>query len=573
MTTKFPRSIACAALAAILASSGLTINAQTPASGSSARNIPIAQDNTDALIQRLISKSDEHFKQGMLNLKDRKQEQARDDFNQAVDVILESGFDVRQYAKLQSYYSQLIERIYRLEAPEAGTQQIAQNLPASYGLDGTEKLELRDQGFEPGNLEEIAKLELTQEEQKVTVEETRQLIQAVQDVNSGGTSIITNVNPLIQQFINYYQGRGRQTMTDGLYKSGQYVNMARRIFREEGVPEDIAWLGQVESAWKVRARSWASAVGLWQFIPGTGLRYGLRQTAWVDERSSYEKATRASARYLKFLANRYNGNWELAIGAYNTGEGNVDRAIGRAGVASFWAIYPFIAQETRNYVPNILAVILIAKNPERYGFANVPRMPPLQYATVEVPGSVSFQLVAAATGVDIDGIRYLNPEIKRDRTPPGENYRLNVPLGREKQFVAVMSRIPVNARDNVASVAYAAPGETLEQFAGRNGMSLDALRQYNQGVGADQHPGIVVVPNRAGVTQTVSKRPTTNGAAAPTVAFRQETVAGDMSLETYARQRGYDLQELVGLNGFPAGTILKKGTPIKVPNNAPRKSR
>jgi hypothetical protein len=149
--------------------------AQTTASGSGARNILTAQDNTDALIQRLINKSDEHFKQGVLNLKDRKQEQARDEFDQAVDVIYESGFDVRQYARLQSYFSQLIERIYRLEAPEANTQQIAQNLPASYGLDGTEKLELRDQGYEPGNLEEIAKLELTQEEQKVTVEQTRQL--------------------------------------------------------------------------------------------------------------------------------------------------------------------------------------------------------------------------------------------------------------------------------------------------------------------------------------------------------------------------------------------------------------
>jgi hypothetical protein len=112
------------------------------------------------------------------------------------------------------------------------------------------------------------------------------------------------VHPMIQQFINYYQARGRSTMEIGLNRSGQFTRMARRIFREEGVPENLVWLGQVESAWKPWARSWAAASGLWQFIPGTGIRYGLRQTAYIDERHNYEKATRASARYLKFLANR-----------------------------------------------------------------------------------------------------------------------------------------------------------------------------------------------------------------------------------------------------------------------------
>src|SRR5262249_15957105 len=154
-------------------------------------------------------------------------------------------------------------------------------------------------------------------------------------------------------------GRGRSTMENGLRRSGQFMPLARRIFKEEGVPLDVTWLGQVESAWRVKALSWASAAGLWQFVPSAGRTYNLRQSAWIDERYSLEQATRASARYLSDLAKRYNGNWELAMAAYNTGAGNVDRAIARAGTASFWAIYPYIAQETRNYVPNILAVILI----------------------------------------------------------------------------------------------------------------------------------------------------------------------------------------------------------------------
>ena len=119
--------------------------------------------------------------------------------------------------------------------------------------------------------------------------------------------------------------------------------MARRIFREEGVPENMVWIGQVESAWKPTARSWASAVGLWQFIPGTGIRYGLRRTSYLDERQSFEKATRASAKYLKFLADRYGGNWELAMAAYNCGEGKVDRAIRKAKRINFWKGIPLSA--------------------------------------------------------------------------------------------------------------------------------------------------------------------------------------------------------------------------------------
>src|ERR1700704_4374596 len=186
-------------------------------------------------------------------------------------------------------------------------------------------------------------------------------------------------------------------MESGLRHSGQFMKMARQIFKEEGVPIDITWLGQVESAWKPKAVSWAAASGLWQFVPSSGRDYGLRQTAWIDERNSFEQATHASARYLKALAARYNGNWELAMAAYNTGAANVDRAISRAGTANFWAIYPYVAQETRNYVPTILATILIAKNPEKYGFKGIRPDAPMAYDVVQVSNAISLQLVAEST--------------------------------------------------------------------------------------------------------------------------------------------------------------------------------
>ena len=173
---------------------------------------------------------------------------------------------------------------------------------------------------------------------------------------------------------------------------------------------------------------------MWQFVPGTGRQFGLRQTAWIDERNSYEQATRASAKYLKSLAARYNGNWELAMAAYNTGAGNVDRGISRAGTANFWAIYPYIVQETRNYVPNILATILIAKNPEKYGFKGIRPDAPMAYDVVQVSNSTSLQLVAEATDSSVDYIRSLNPELRRDVTPRGEAYNVRVP-GRKRKTV------------------------------------------------------------------------------------------------------------------------------------------
>ena len=229
------------------------------------------------------------------------------------------------------------------------------------------------------------------------------------------------------------------------------MRMVRQIFREEGVPENVAWLGQVESMWKPTAQSWAAAAGLWQFIPGTGARFGLRQTAYLDERNSFEKATRASARYLKFLANRYNGNWELAMAAYNSGEGNVDRAIARAGVANFWVAYPYLPQETRNYVPNILATILIANNPNTYGFGQVRPAPPLVYDLVRVPAQTNLSLIAQATNTTVEYLRYLNPEFRSNITPP-EPYVIRIPFGKSAELMAIQQVGRKNKRNQIGEL-------------------------------------------------------------------------------------------------------------------------
>ena len=361
-------------------------------------------------------------------------------------------------------------------------------------------------------------------------------------------------------------------MESGLRRSGQFMKMARRIFAEEGVPLDVTWLGQVESAWKVKAVSWASASGLWQFIPGTGRMYGLRQNAYIDERNSIEQATRASARHLKDLAKRYNGNWELAMAAYNTGAGNIDRAISRAGTANFWMIYPYIAQETRNYVPNILAVILIAKNPEKYGFKGIKPDAPWSYDVVQVPTATSLQLVADATDSTVDHIRSLNPELKRDVTPRGDSYNVRIPAGRAKQFATLIQRIPAERRETARLISVA-PGEDWQSVANRTGMSVAQLQSINSGVDLKSTTKLVAPSSGVKLTKWVRASATKPSEAAATAGIQKVRARKGDTIASIAAARNLDANDVARLNGIPVSAELRAGQEIKVPSSAGAPSR
>jgi len=572
MSASFPRLIAGVALLTI-AVSPVSSFAQIPVA-SSARTIPTEVEQSEGRITQIIARAEDHFRKGKLNLEDNKREQAREEFDRAVDSILESGFDVRASQRLQTYYLELVERIYREEVPlqqqtaPISTQLVAQNTQTQ---DSTQKpappsqIGFRDQKFEPSPLDELSKLVLTPDEQKVDEKDLLALEQAQKNVN-----LTFTLNPLIQQFINYYQGRNRSTMENGLRRSGQYMKLARKIFAEEGVPVDITWLGQVESAWKPKAMSWAAASGLWQFIPATGRTYGLRQNAYIDERNSYEQATRASARHLKDLAKRYNGNWELAMAAYNTGAGNIDRAISRAGTANFWMIYPYIAQETRNYVPNILAVILIAKNPEKYGFKGIKTDSPMSYDVVQVPSATGLQLVADATDTNIDYIRSLNPELKRDITPRGDTYNVRIPAGRAKQFASLIQRIPPERRETARLISVA-PGEDWQSVANRTGLNISQLQSWNTGVelkGATK----LVAPNSS-VKLTKWVRATPAPTTAPAAGLDKVRARKGDTIASIAAARNLDANDVARLNGISVDTELRAGQEIKIPSGTTAPSR
>lgn len=554
--------------------------------------------NAREAVNKILDESGKHFREGLTALKANRRQDSGQNFDKSVEVFLSSAINIQTDGRLQTCYSQILETVYRIEFPTAARQPQIRSLAVSCGWQWNDvDLGLADevtalvaqvkntdasaqqsempsgdlvgfssQEFEPSPLDELSKLELLPEELVIEGSpEASQQYQYIQyAVSNRSLGFSFQVHPMIQQYINYYRGRGRRTMEIGLYRPGMFMSMARRIFREEGIPENVAWLGQVESAWKPSAMSHMAASGLWQFIPGTGSRFGLRRTAYVDERNSFEEATRASARYLKFLFNRYN-NWELAMAGYNCGEGNVDRAIRRAGSANFWAAYPFLPKETRNYVPNILATILIANNPGQYGFGHVRPAPPLRYDRIRVPPSTNLGLIAQASDTTVQYLRYLNPHLRTNSTPP-EPYIVNVPPGKANEVVAVFRRLPATKINNT-SLANSVRGETWESISNRTGISVAELMSANPGMRVPS--GKVLVPvnaNNAGRVQATSySRPTSQR---QTVASSQFTVvkaqAGD-TVTKLAQRVGVDAVEIAKINGLLPNSVLGAGREIKIP--------
>jgi membrane-bound lytic murein transglycosylase D len=350
------------------------------------------------VVQKIINAAEMHYQRGEAAYTGGDYDVARREFDEAVDMILTESIDVRSDDKLSVYYRELIEKVnhYQIAALEQKDGGFA------------------EQRFEPSPLDKIASLSDADLEEVGALDEE----EAAARFNFDFTSALP-----VRQFINYFtRGRGRATMEAGLQRSVRFREMAQRIFKQEGVPTDLVWLAQVESGWNPYAYSWAAAKGMWQFIPSTGARFGLAQNYWLDERSDPEKSTLSAARYLKWLATRYKGDWQLALAAYNTGEGNIDGAIARSGSRDFWRLHSggYIAQETRNYVPAILAVVTIAKNPKKYGF-DLPHAYPYRYQTQMVASQTDLRPLAKRLKVSYGTLLDLNPELQRGVTPPGKH--------------------------------------------------------------------------------------------------------------------------------------------------------
>jgi membrane-bound lytic murein transglycosylase D len=367
----------------------------------------------------LISESRRHYDAGERELRLGHLERARAEFDRAVNVLLESPYGARTDARLREHFDRLVDRINAHEVTA-----LAQG-------DG-----FSEARTEPASLDELLQIAMFAPPADM---DTWERVKA--DLASTPHDVDIPQNARVLSYVELFQGRLRSYIHDSLERGSQYLPMIFEVFEAEGLPLDLAFIPIIESGFKNNALSRASAKGPWQFMAPTAREVGLRFDWYVDERSDPEKSTIAAAKYLKTLSKIFDGDWHLVLAAYNGGLGRVQRAMKTASTDNFWTLSAstrYLPKETREYVPMILAAMIVGRNPAQYGF-EVAGLGPLSYEKVTVPAPIDLRRVAEWTGASIDEIRGLNPELRRWTTPVKQpDFAIKVPAGTADQFQARM---------------------------------------------------------------------------------------------------------------------------------------
>ncbi len=488
----------------------------TPAApaASGAVQAPAAAPVLDPVLT-LIAASNGHFRAGQHELEQGHFDAAKVEFDRAVDMLLESPFGARTEPRIREHFDRLVDRISAYEVKALGE-----------GDGFTEKK------YEAASIDQLL-AETTTFGPPAAPPELTETVQS--DLETSAHDIPIPLNQRVLAYIELFQGRLHDFIEDGMKRGGKYLPMIQNVFRAEGLPLDLAYVPLVESAFKPNALSRAKAKGVWQFMAGTAAENGLRRDWYIDERSDPEKATQAAAKYLQTLVKMFDGDWHLALASYNGGPARLQRAIKQAGgVDDFWKLSArtkLLPRETREYVPMILAAIVIAKNPVQYGFDFEPETAS-SYEQVTLSKPVDLRRIAEWAETTIDEIQALNPELRRWTTPVGDaQYELKVPAGTGDQ---VSTRLADAAAVELASLNWytVKRGDTLALIAkklkvGRNDLAEANYLSTTARISTGQK---LMVPREATVLMASRSTPAEESAQvvkpekAPAVAAARRTV-------------------------------------------------
>ena len=465
---------------------------QKPAAAEPQSKPPVPQALQVDPIGDLIARVEKEYQSGQDNYRAGHLEAAKQNFDSAFNQLLGSGFDLHSDDRLERELDRILDGINGLE------------LAALQQGDG-----FAEQKSEPAPIDEANELTPTVDENVKAKAEA--------EIKSTHSDLPLMMTDQVAGYINYFSNRGRGTVERALARSGRYEDMIRRTLQEEGVPQDLIYLAQAESGFHPLAVSRAGARGMWQFMGSRAKGYGLERNWWVDDRQDPEKATRAAAHHLKDLYDQF-GDWYLAMAAYNSGPGTVQSAVKRTGYADFWELYRrnVLPKETRNYVPIILAVTIMAKNPAQYGLDSVVKDKPVPYDTVKIDYPIDLRLAAECVDATASDLLDLNPSLLRLTTPrvtervtgKDQEFDLHLPAGTAGKFQTAVASIPtdkrvswryhkVQAGETLASISrtYRIPSKSI---AAANNLDDDTLAPETR----------LIIPIAPGKAKTATPAPT-----------------------------------------------------------------
>ncbi|HKW25833.1 MAG TPA: LysM peptidoglycan-binding domain-containing protein [Terriglobales bacterium] len=434
---------------------------------------PPAVTNADP-IAALVAQADEQYQAGQANYSAGHLEAAKANFDRAFDILTQAPGGASSDERLQKEFDKIVDGVNSLE------------LVALRQGDG-----FTEQKSEPAPIDETNQITFPVDPNLKA--------KAAEEIRQIHSDLPLTMNDAVAGYVNYFSTRGRGVLERALTRAGLYSDMIRRVLKEEGVPQDLIYLAEAESGFHPVALSHVGARGLWQFMSSRARGYGLERSWWVDERQDPEKSTRAAARHLKDLYKEF-GDWYLAMAAYNSGPLTVMQAVQRTGYADFWELYRrnVLPAETRNYVPIIIAVAIMAKNPAQYGLDQIVPDKPIPADTVTINYPVDLRLVAECVDTSVTTLQELNPSLLRMTTPREGSFDLHLPAGTTEKFQAAIAAIP---RDKRVWWRYhtVTEGETLASVARSYHTTSRSIAEANSLDGRELESGTkLIIPVAAG---------------------------------------------------------------------------